>query len=130
MLFPWYDEDGYEEHKLYKSINEVNIGGLPFLPNATRLVEQFIERLVEKSPEELQKEGILPKGTIEEWQSSLDEKVLVGKGPARAKLPRPSPALFLSIPVKRLKKGWQVIGHLEPIVIKFIIISLFSVSNF
>jgi uncharacterized protein len=33
VLFPWYDEDSYQEHELYKSINEVNIGGLPFLPS-------------------------------------------------------------------------------------------------
>lgn len=107
VLFPWYDEDGYEEHKLYKSINEVNIGGLPFLPNATRLVEQFIERLIEKSPEELQKEGILPRGTIEEWQSSLDEKVLVGMVPREQNYRAHLQHCFYHIPVKRLKKEWQ-----------------------
>ncbi|MGX1983223.1 hypothetical protein EDD69_10958 [Thermolongibacillus altinsuensis] len=107
VLFPWYDEDGYEEHKLYKSINEVNIGGLPFLPNATRLVEQLIERLIEKSPEELQKEGILPRGTIEEWQSSLDEKVIVGMVPYEQNYHAHLQHRFYHIPVKRLKKGWQ-----------------------
>ena len=35
VLFPWFDEDTYVEHHFYKSINEVNIGALPFLPNAT-----------------------------------------------------------------------------------------------
>ena len=54
VLFPWSDEDIYQEHHFYKSINEVNIGALPFLPNATDLVEQFVERLIEKSPEEIQ----------------------------------------------------------------------------
>jgi uncharacterized protein len=107
VLFPWYDEDSYEQHKLYKSINEVNIGGLPFLPNATRLVEQLIERLVEKSPEELQKEGILPRGTIEEWTSSLDEKVLVGMVPREQNYRAHLQHRFYHIPVKRLKKGWQ-----------------------
>lgn len=107
VLFPWYDEDSYEEHKLYKSINEVNIGGLPFLPNATRLVEQLIERLIEKSPEELQKEGILPRGTIEEWWSSLDEKVIVGMVPREQNYRAHLQHRFYHIPVKRLKKGWQ-----------------------
>ena len=78
VLFPWFDEDIYQQHHFYKSINEVNIGAFPFLPNATTLVEQFIERLIDSSPEELQQEGILPKGTKEQWLSSLDEKVLVG----------------------------------------------------
>lgn len=78
VLFPWYDEQAYQDHPLYQSINKVNIGGLPFLPNATTLVERFVERLIDKSPEEIQKEGILPRGTIAEWKSSLDEMVLVG----------------------------------------------------
>ncbi|GAB6890038.1 hypothetical protein JCM14450A_10440 [Geobacillus stearothermophilus] len=29
VLFPWHDEDSYQAHPLYKSINDVNIGGLP-----------------------------------------------------------------------------------------------------
>ncbi|MDR9794794.1 restriction endonuclease-like protein [Aeribacillus pallidus] len=107
VLFPWWDEDSYQEHKLYKSINEVNIGGLPFLPNATRLVEQLIERLIEKNPEELQKEGILPRGTIEEWQSSLEEKVLVGMVPREENYRVHLQHRFYHIPVKRLNKGWQ-----------------------
>ena len=78
VLFPWFDEDTYMEHHFYKSINEVNIGALPFLPNATSLVEQFVERLIDSSPEELQEEGILPIGSKEQWISDLDEKVFVG----------------------------------------------------
>ncbi|MBM7571693.1 nuclease domain-containing protein [Aquibacillus albus] len=61
VLFPWFDEKGYEEHDFYKSIEQVNIGGFPFLFNSTKLVEQFIERLTEKSPEELQEEGFYQK---------------------------------------------------------------------
>ena len=41
VLFPWNQEEEYENHPFYKSIEKVNIGGFPFLPNATRLVEQF-----------------------------------------------------------------------------------------
>ena len=39
VLFPYADEDKYKEHHFYKSIDTVNIGGLPFLPGATALVE-------------------------------------------------------------------------------------------
>ena len=49
VLFPWFHEEVYQEHHFYKSINEVNIGALPFLPNATGLVEQFVERLIDSS---------------------------------------------------------------------------------
>lgn len=64
VLFPWNDEDEYREHSLYKSIDKVNIGGLPFLPDHTGLVEEIIDNLLNKSADELQREGILPKGTI------------------------------------------------------------------
>ncbi|OQP20861.1 MULTISPECIES: restriction endonuclease-like protein [Geobacillus] len=107
VLFPWHDEDSYQAHPLYKSINDVNIGGLPFLPNATRLVEQFIERLIENNPEELQQEGILPQGIIEEWRSAFDEHVLVGMVPSARHYEAYVKHRFYHIPVKQLKKGWQ-----------------------
>ncbi|HET7615482.1 MAG TPA: DUF2357 domain-containing protein, partial [Bacillales bacterium] len=50
VLFPGIHEEEYENHRFYQSIQKVNIGGFPFLPNATRLVEQFLEHLIEKSP--------------------------------------------------------------------------------
>lgn len=65
VLFPWNEQDKYTEHPLYKSIEKVNIGGLPFLPNATNLVETIIDNLLNKTADELQAEGILPIGTKE-----------------------------------------------------------------
>lgn len=65
VLFPWHEEETYKKHALYESIKEVNIGGLPFLPNTTNLVEQIIDSLLMKSADELQEEGILPIGTNE-----------------------------------------------------------------
>lgn len=107
VLFPWNSEDLYQEHPLYKSINEVNIGGLPFLPKATTIVERFVERLIEKSPEEIQQEGILPRGTLEEWQSSLDEKVLVGLVSSEKEYARFIQEGYYEISYSSLKKGWQ-----------------------
>ncbi|MGM0878508.1 MAG: hypothetical protein ACQEWV_28385 [Bacillota bacterium] len=89
-----------------KRIDKVNIGALPFLPNATRLVEQFVEHLIEKSPEEIQREGILPRGTKEDWISALDDKVLVGIVSSEEDYPHIQ-HLFYQIPTSRLKKGWQ-----------------------
>lgn len=68
VLFPWHDEDEYKEHSLYKSIQAVNIGGLPFLPNSTTLVEEIIDALLTKSADQLQQEGILPIGTKESFK--------------------------------------------------------------
>lgn len=68
VLFPWHEELIYKEHALYESIRKVNIGGLPFLPNTTMLVEQVIHSLLSKSADELQKDGILPIGTTDMFQ--------------------------------------------------------------
>ncbi|MBM7655241.1 restriction endonuclease-like protein [Neobacillus cucumis] len=107
VLFPWYDEITYHGHHFYESINKVNIGGLPFLPNATSLVQRFVERLIDKSPEEIQQEGILPRGTLAKWKSSLDEKVFVGLVSNAEDYDHFIKQGFYSIPVEKLKKGWQ-----------------------
>ncbi|MGG1482780.1 restriction endonuclease-like protein [Peribacillus castrilensis] len=107
VLFPWSDEQSYEDHHFYKSIDQVNIGGLPFLPNATYMVERFLECLIEKSPEEIQREGILPRGTKEEWESTLEEKVLVGTVSNEAIYREFIQQGYYQIPVNSLKKGWQ-----------------------
>jgi uncharacterized protein len=107
VLFPWFDEVVYEDHHFYKSIEKVNIGGLPFLPNATTTVERFVERLIDKSPEEIQKEGILPRGAHEEWKSSLERMVLVGLVSDQESYNRFNKEGYYQIPVKLLRKGWQ-----------------------
>ncbi|MED3835903.1 restriction endonuclease-like protein [Peribacillus frigoritolerans] len=107
VLFPWSDEQSYEDHHFYKSIDQVNIGGLPFLPNATYMVERFLECLIEKSPEEIQREGILPRGTKEEWKSTLEEKVLVGTVSNEAIYRDFIQQGYYQIPVNSLKKSWQ-----------------------
>ena len=107
VLFPWFDEDTYLEHHFYNSINEVNIGALPFLPNATILVEQFVERLIDSSPEELQEEGVLPIGSKEQWISDLDEKVLVGLVSSKKDYTAFIQGGYYQIAVHLLKKGWQ-----------------------
>lgn len=107
VLFPGFNEDRYENHHFYKSIDEVNIGGFPFLPQSTRLVEQFLEHLIDKSPEEIQQEGILPRGAKEDWESSLEKKVLVGLVKDRRRFEVHWKERFYHIPVKQLSKGWQ-----------------------
>ena len=46
VLFPYTCETAYRSHKFYKSINQVEIGGLPFLPGATTLVAEKIAMLL------------------------------------------------------------------------------------
>ncbi len=46
VLFPYPDEDRYRNQRFYQSIDLVQIGGLPFLPSATRLTEDKIRELL------------------------------------------------------------------------------------
>lgn len=80
VLFPYSDEEKYRNHKFYKSIDKVNIGGLPFLPSATSLVEQKLDELVAASPETAAEQSPLPVG-MERKLSKVDwgkRDVLVG----------------------------------------------------
>lgn len=71
VLFPYKDEEEYRFHHFYKSIEKVNIGGLPFLPSATSLVEEILEDLVADSPESAFNRLVLPEG-LEDKLAKLD----------------------------------------------------------
>lgn len=80
VLFPYADIDEYRNHKFYQSIDKVNIGGLPFLPSATKLVEELLEELIEESPETAFERSVLPKGSYD-YINNVDftkRDVLVG----------------------------------------------------
>lgn len=80
VLFPYNNEDEYSRHRFYKSIETVNIGGLPFLPGATRMVEDFIAELITDSRESAFERSSLPRG-IEERLEKYDwpvRDVMVG----------------------------------------------------
>ena len=80
ILFPYSDENEYRNHRFYKSIETVNIGGLPFLPSATSLVTDLLEELISDSPESAFERSTLPIG-IEERLRSVDwdrREVLIG----------------------------------------------------
>ena len=51
ILFPYDDEELYKTHRFYKSIETVNIGGLPFLPGSTKLVRSLLDDLISDSKE-------------------------------------------------------------------------------
>ena len=80
VLFPYSDEKQYMDQDFYKSIKTVNIGGLPFLPTHTVLVEKMLDNLIDESPDSAFSRTVLPVG-IEEKLASVDWKkrdVLVG----------------------------------------------------
>lgn len=80
ILFPYGAEDEYKDHRFYKSIESVNIGGLPFLPSATTLVTQLLDALITDSSESAFERATLPAG-IEDRIRTVDWKkrdVLIG----------------------------------------------------
>ncbi len=80
VLFPYANEEEYKQHRFYKSIEKVNIGGLPFLPSATSLVSSFLDDLIADSPESAFERTSLPQG-IEEKLAKVDwqrKDILIG----------------------------------------------------
>lgn len=81
VLFPYPGtEDDYKNHQFYKSIDKVNIGGIPFLPGKTGIAEELLLKLVAESNVSAFERSIMPKG-IEARLAKVDwEKrdVLVG----------------------------------------------------
>lgn len=71
ILFPYNEEEKYKEHRFYKSISTVNIGGLPFLPGSTTLVQKLLLELIGDSKESAFERTTLPRG-IEEKLSVVD----------------------------------------------------------
>ena len=88
VLFPYNDEEEYKNHILYQSIEKVNIGGLPFLPSATSLVEKMLDELITDTPESAFERATLPIG-IERKLAKVDwarRDVLVGRLPSPEQL--------------------------------------------
>jgi len=80
ILFPYDNEELFTRHRFYKSIETVNIGGLPFLPGATGLVQKLLDELISDSKESAFERTTLPRG-IEEKLASTDwsrRDVLIG----------------------------------------------------
>ena len=46
VLFPLRDEEKFREQRFYKSINEVSIGAIPFLPSTTKLMDEFLNDII------------------------------------------------------------------------------------
>lgn len=49
VLFPYKNEEEFRNHKFYKSIEEVNIGAIPFLPSTTTLMDEFLNEIIQES---------------------------------------------------------------------------------
>lgn len=79
VLFPYHDEERFQEHKFYKSIELINVGAFPFLPNSTKLMEAFLDEIIMDSPEKAYERSTRPRGTKSYYQNKMSGKnVMVG----------------------------------------------------
>ncbi len=119
ILFPYDDEDKYANyehsegektvkgHKFYRSIESVNIGGLPFLPGSTKLVQKLLSELINDSGESAFERTTLPRG-IEEKLATVDwEKrdVLIGTFRSIEQFRICYEKKFYYVPEKQIGKG-------------------------
>jgi predicted component of viral defense system (DUF524 family) len=68
VLFPYHDEERFQQHKFYKSVELINIGAFPFLPNSTSLMEKFLDEIIMDSPEKAYERTTRPRGTKEYYK--------------------------------------------------------------
>ncbi|MDQ0919169.1 restriction endonuclease-like protein [Paenibacillus sp. V4I5] len=113
VLFPYHDEERFQQHKFYKSVELINIGAFPFLPNSTSLMEKFLDEIIMDSPEKAYERTTRPRGTKEYYGNKLSGKnVLVG---ALSKKPQLDAALeygFYHTPLRNITDH-KVLTRLE-----------------
>ncbi len=107
VLFPYpgKNEEDYRSHRFYESISKVNIGGLPFLPSATKLVSQMLDELISDSPESAFERATLPRG-IEDKLQKVDwatRDVLIGDLKSTDQLTTSLEHKFYHIPVSQVR---------------------------
>ncbi|MHA6533703.1 DUF2357 domain-containing protein [Paenibacillus sp. BAC0078] len=113
VLFPYPDEERFKTHRFYKSIELMNIGALPFLPNSTSLVEQFLDEIIQDSPEKAFERSTRPRGTREYYADQLAGKnVLVGSvtGPEQVEVARRHS--FYHVPLRNLSDA-KILTQIE-----------------
>ncbi|MFW5647544.1 MAG: DUF2357 domain-containing protein, partial [Candidatus Alkaliphilus sp. MAG34] len=88
VLFPYSNEEEYKKHDFYKSIELVNVGGIPFLPNSTKLVEKFLDELIEESSPSSYERSLKQRGHSYYLKSSYfnERTVLLGSLSGREQL--------------------------------------------
>lgn len=107
VLFPYSKEEEYTNHRFYRSIETVNIGGLPFLPGAIGLVEKLLTELIMDSRESAFERASLPRG-IERKLAKVDWSVmdmLVGSLNSTEQLQINLDKKFYYVPVKFISES-------------------------
>ena len=105
VLFPYTNREEYRNHKFFESIEKVNIGGLPFLPSETSMVQDMLDALIADSSDSAFERATLPRG-IEDKLAKIDwnqRDVLVGALRNRSQLNTCLRHKFYHIPALKIK---------------------------
>ncbi len=111
VLFPYGSVPGqvdeYRNHRFFKSIEKVNIGGLPFLPSETSMVSDFLDELIGDSAQSAFERATLPRGIEEKLaKTNWDERdVLVGMLSRKEQLDDCLKYKFYHIPASQIKES-------------------------
>ena len=107
VLFPYANREEYRKHKFFESIEKVNIGGLPFLPSETSMVQDMLDALIADSSDSAFERATLPIG-IEDKLAKIDwnqRDVLVGALRNRSQLNTCLRHKFYHIPASKIKEA-------------------------
>lgn len=103
VLFPYHEEEQFREHRFYKSIELVNVGAFPFLPNSTSLMEAFLDEIIMDSPEKAYERSTRPRGTKNYYQDKMSGKnVLVGSLRESSQLEQALELKFYHMPLENI----------------------------
>lgn len=115
VLFPYpEDEEEYKEHQFFKSIEKVNIGGIPFLPGKTNIAEGLLTKLVGESNISAFERSILPKGIEARLEKVEWEKrdVLVGSLSSKEQLNMVLEENYYYVPAKNMPNEKHQAGYI------------------
>ncbi|OAS13357.1 restriction endonuclease-like protein [Paenibacillus oryzisoli] len=113
VLFPYHDEERFQQHKFYKSVELINIGAFPFLPNSTSLMEKFLDEIIMDSPEKAYERTTRPRGTKEYYKDKMSGKnVLVGALSKKTQLEAALEHGFYHTPLRNITDH-KVLTHIE-----------------
>ena len=104
VLFPYDNEEEFKNNKFFKSIEEINIGAIPFLPSTTKLMEDFLDEIIEESSYSSFERAIEPVGKEDYLKDEYFcmREVLVGALKSKAQLEVNLKYNFYHIPAKKI----------------------------
>ncbi len=111
VMFPYGDEEKFEKHSFYKSIEEVNIGAFPMLPNSTRLITQHLKNIIEQSSLEARSNRVVI-DEYDEYGKFKHKNVMIVNVKDRNHLNAYKENRFYHIPIENLSKLKSSIEYL------------------